>query len=1051
MPNEVIERAPLKVERAQLRGREPIPRIELLPSEVDETPQSPAPAAALDQPVYSAPGSNLIGTDTGTPSPITQAFPTEEVQQNAIENLPPVSLEAAAFTPFAQIPRAPLIGALKLAENAIMPNGADLVPEGVNKGIANTAAQLAEQTFLTRASGPLAVVGAIPGARTIAGAVLSAAAAKTAGEKLGEASVTHDPQTMTEGVLLGALAGVGGVGVGLDIARSNPMVAARELAASNTNPVPPLTKVALEGGAAALSQAEGVTREVAAQSTPEAKGVTTLPSEGGNTLRIAPRPIVALPSLSDLHDVVTGVTDDAKAFLKGAAGESLPRMVEANPEAGEAGVSFASARLAAPLKAQLFVQEALKDTGVDPVAFGAALTEDNLRSVREQRLAAGADPATVNVNTVIGKRGSPFATEAQYQAFLSDPATQKAVAQYKTVWDAVKEPQYRLAASIDPATPLASRGVQTGARINLFGVKAGETPPTGVRIAGGGGGGNLLATLRRKSPFARRATGESDSYVIDLRDIMANSMEKEYAIAMKNKMDAALVANGDAAVVKAGDMPPVLKGEATAKAPFTRLSIKTEDGIINRNTDLYIRKSLYPEYRALHGTDLEASIPGLTKIGERLTRASLVGLSEGTVHVSNLLTGVLTRPGPTANLLANTALKAFGRADVPITIVNVVKNALTASTKQLADLAEIGALKEPYKGSMLAPLISRLDKGVRITLDNVYQGLKDKGLVEDSPAARREFINQVGQYNKRLQGPFIRWLRETQVGPFATAGRAFNVLGARTALLDPGLNATSAAHSAALRMEALSGVIGVAAITAGWNYLRTGQVAPPGVRLGDLYLSTDENGRQKTLALADLMGYGRAMRATGTRGFIESKREGLSTPTAIDQALRDITSAFVAPALGPGVRFGIMATSGKRADQLLDPNAPPEAPRVAPGSQIPQRAANLGYAVTQANPVGGTAFDIYQGKSPAEIAQRQFTRFAPHSAPSPDLIEALPHIVAKQQMEDYIDDVGRRARKLNPAAAEKLFDTAREAVDNMDDPKLRREGREKLKLKQKYQ
>lgn len=1050
MPNEVIERAPLKVERAPLRGREPIPRIELLPSEVDETPQSPAPAAALDQPIYSAPGSNLIGTDTGTPSPITQAFPTDEAQQNAIENLPPVSFEEGAFTPFAQIPRAPLVGALKLAENAFMPNGADLVPEGVNKGIANTAAQLAEQTFLTRASGPLAVAGAIPGVRTIAGAVLSAAAAKTAGEKLGEASVTHDPQTATEGILLGALAGAGGVGVGLDAMRSNPTIALKELAASNTKPVPPLTKVALEGGAAALSQAEGVTREVAAQSQ-EAKGVTTLPSKDGNTLGIAPRPIVALPTLSDLHDVVTGVTEDAKAFLKGAAGESLPRMVEANPEAGEAGVSFASARLAAPLKAQLFVQEALKDTGVDPVAFGAALTEDNLRSVREQRLAVGEDPATVNVNTVIGKRGSPFATEAQYQTFLADPATQKAVAQYKAVWDAVKEPQYRLAASIDPATPLASRGVQTGARINLFGVKAGETPPTGVRIAGGGGGGNLFATLKRKSPFARRATGESDSYVIDLRDIMANSMEKEYAIAMKNKMDAALVANGDAAIVKAGDAPPVLKGEATAKAPFTRLSIKTDDGIINRNTDLYIRKSLYPEYRALHGTDLQASIPGFTKIGERLTRASLVGLSEGTIHVSNLITGVLTRPGPTANLLANTALKAFGRADVPITIATVVKNALTASTKQLADLAEIGALKEPYKGSMLAPLISRLDKGVRITLDNVYQGLKDKGLVEDSPAARREFISQVGQYNKRLQGPLIRWLRETQVGPFATAGRAFNVLGVRTALLDPGVNATSGAHAAALRMEALSGVIGVAAIAAGWNYLRTGQVAPPGVRLGDLYLSSDENGRQKTLALADLMGYGRAMRVTGTRGFIESKREGLSTPTAIDQGLRDMTSAFVAPSLGPGVRFGVMATSGKRADLILDPNAATEAPRVAPGSSIPQRAANLGYAMTQANPIGGTAFDIYQGKSPGEIAQRQLTRFAPRTSPSPDLVEALPRIVAKQQMEDYIDDVGRRAKKLNPTAAEKLFDTAREAVDNMDDPKLRREGREKLKLKQKYQ
>jgi len=780
------------------------------------------------------------------------------------------------------------------------------------------------------------------------------------------------------------------------------------------------------------------------------KGVSTIPSNDAQALGI--RLPLSLPGMSAIHNLVVGGTEEARLFLKGAAGESLPRIVSANPEAGEAGISYASARVAAPLKAQLFVQDALRGTNVDPVSFGAAITEDNLRSVKEQRLAAGEDPADVNVNTIIGKQGSPFQTEASYQAFLADPATQQAVTQYKATWDAVKEPQYRLAASIDPATPLATRGLQTGARINLFGVKAGTPPPTGVRIAGGGGGGNLLATLKRKSPFARKATGESDSYVIDLRNIMANSMEKEYAIAMKNKMDNLLVEKGDAAILKEGQDAPTLKGEETVRFPYRRLTVVKEDApAVPLNANLWVRKSLANEYRAVHGTDAPLRLPGITRIGETLTRASLVGLSEGTIHVSNLMTGVITRPGPTSSVLANAALKAFGRMDVPVTLVHVVRNALTASTKQLASLAEIGALKEPYQGTMLSPFLNRLDKGIRITLDNVYQGMKDKGLVEDTPASRREFINQVGQYNKRLQGPIIRALRETQVGPFATAGRAFNVLGARTAILSPGIKSATAAHAAALRGEQIAGIVGIGAIAAAWNYAKTGQISPPGVRLGDLYLSTEPNGRQHTLALSDMLGYGRAMRVTGARGVIEAKRSGLSTAEAIDKGLSDVSSAALGPAMGPLPNFISMATAGKRATLLLDANATTEAPKMPPDSSVPQRVANLGYAAVQANPIAGTGYDIYQGKLPSEIAARQLTRFAPRSAPSADLIDVLPRIVTKQRMEDYIDDIARRARKLSPDAAEKLFDTAREAIDNLDDPKLKREGKEKLKGKMKFQ
>lgn len=194
------------------------------------------------------------------------------------------------------------------------------------------------------------------------------------------------------------------------------------------------------------------------------------------------------------------------------------------------------------------------NSGVDPVRLGAALTEDNLRHIQakfeESAEEAGQreeilddlqhemaelaehvrdrDPAAIQemarlrkeyrrisvyqpedaarfaalakgVFSVVGKKGSPFATDAAYQKFLEEPRTKEALARHRDLWRAVIEPQDKAAMLLDPEMELPSRGLQTGARINLRAEIEGERTRDVVRA---GGRGNLLGTLRKKSPFA---------------------------------------------------------------------------------------------------------------------------------------------------------------------------------------------------------------------------------------------------------------------------------------------------------------------------------------------------------------------------------------------------------------------------------------------------------------------------------------------------------------------------------------------------------------------
>jgi hypothetical protein len=344
----------------------------------------------------------------------------------------------------------------------------------------------------------------------------------------------------------------------------------------------------------------------------------------------------------------------------------------------------------------------------------------------------------------------------------------------------------------------------------------------------------------------------------------------------------------------------------------------------------------------------------------------------------------------------------------------------------LKELAEIGALRDtPPEKSNWNPtkwggkVIERLDERTRIQLDRMYQNLADQGLVEKNETARREFVNQVGQYNRRAQGQVMHWLRDTGVAPFITAGRAFNVLALKTAMLSPGVKTTSFGSRLATAATMVSKINGTLLLVGTLNYLLTrnkggGVTGRPGTPLGAVDLGIDDkNRRPLTLDVANILGLKRVARVTGIRGAAESLRYNLPIGTTLDSTFRDIANSWTAPFLGPVARTASIAVSG----QAPAIGVPRVAPVVPPGKS--QTLQNLKTAAIESQPIIAGIHDSMQpGATGWEWLQRQAGRFTLQPG-KPAQMVATPNryagIVDRAQAADYVEDVIARARKMQGA------------------------------------
>lgn len=733
--------------------------------------------------------------------------------------------------------------------------------------------------------------------------------------------------------------------------------------------------------------------------------------------------------LSNLKAIFDRPLSEYKANIRTAwksfAMESLPRTTQADRVVGEAGVRAASARFVARQRGELFADKVLEGTGVDPIKFGAALTEDNLRSLKSnymaeaERARSEGNPedaidfqnAAESVASIVGEKNSPFKTESDYQSFLDKPETKVALERHTSLWQEQKDPLFRQANDLDPEHELPSRGEQTGARINLKGIREGETSGTSVG-APARKGIRQLATIKRLDPFARRATGMSDAYEIDYREIMAHGFEREMPVAAQHEFIRNLIESGNAKVTASAINDVPVKGQQTRGF---LLSLRPWS-----KQWLQVPERLADEYAAVMGLTEKASLGAFTKAGEFATRQSVLGLAEGSTHFGNLLTQVFTGLGPTANPLVNALAKSLGRVDLLYSLPKVFLKAFTDHREEMVKLAEIGAAKTPYGGLLGRGLLNPIDKGVRLVSADLYKSMADAGWVENTETGLREFVNQVGQYNKQLQPKWIRTLRETQVQPFVTAGHTFNVMGLRRMALQGGATGTSGTAKLALKADILGGWLGFITLAGGLNYLLSGSVkGPPGTKLGDVGW-IDSDGQTKTIPLARIAGFERGLRVTGIGPAATALMRGETPGEALRSGGEAVANAALGYATGPMSRTLFLAGTGKT------PSIPSfqEAPVVPPSDELNvirnQVTSNMATALQEMNPLVDSAVRVAKavkrgastGEIVGEVAQKQLSRYSPRSLSEIQSNPNFAKIVRSADLHRFADYIATETRKL---------------------------------------
>lgn len=688
----------------------------------------------------------------------------------------------------------------------------------------------------------------------------------------------------------------------------------------------------------------------------------------------------------------------------------LPKMLSSSSETTNAAVQHASASIAAAPMTTSFMSRVLGPRFRDPKFVsdvGAVLTEDNLRDVAKSR---AADPEDTGgpVHTTVGEKGY-FKTEAEYQATKSDPAVANAIERHRAIVQPWMDAQHKIQQGIAPATDLPTRGLETGARINLLPLKV--DPETGIKarinppVPSGPRPPRLTSLLKRKSPFAQRATGTAEAYDVDYGNIIENTVQRQLSNATRMRFYDALVKSKDAVLTKTGVPAPQINGDET-------FAIDVKRGKGQDPQVLWVRKPLESEVRGVLGTrDLQNSIVGNSArmfVASMVNKLQVAGLADASYHTANVLSAIAASPGG-RNLAEVWARKVpgYNLADAigrTISEARAVKMDDPAVIDRLSFLAENGMLRAKHDAGPVGSFIQALDQSARLALDGLYTHMVNSGMAVDTIQDRRRFVNQAGQYNPRLRGPIENIAKSLGASPFIVAGRTFNKLGIRQVTGGSAVKSPTTGKAASVRAMQIAGSIGAGYIVvpALLNLATVGKVTGrPGVPIGAVDTGEDDkDGRPIYVDLAKWTGLRRGLKLTGANALIEGSRAGLKPSQIADSAVRDMVNSAIHPWAGPPVEAASVAMTGRGLGYDLPDLTGP----VAPGDSV--AAARAKAAVLGVSPLVEAAdkeqSDSFWGGLLKQLGGAFGVRAG--RATNPEAVEG-------SRMKDFVDASIREARR----------------------------------------
>jgi hypothetical protein len=436
-----------------------------------------------------APGESEMLRAGATPRAPTQAFPAVEGRMAETAKVPALTgdeREQMLTTPYAEVPQA----VAELPGNALaqVPGvniAAALAPEtaaGVKRGIAGLTKGLVEQALLTPAAGALGATMLVPGLRAGVGAVMSAGAAKGAAERLGEGSVTGDPQTITEGLGMGGLALLGAVGTGLDIARSRPGAFLRDVIAENRPAVEIPVELVRPPGARPQPQQGPIFEQPERPQIPESlrgPGVPAVRPKASIPAapQLSPRQAALLPRTAAAVKQLTEGTPDARKVQEAAEvhgnvpvqaseGQSAKTVPVEEGQPGvrtEEAVTAAEATKELPAAEQPVKVGGMKEAEATPIELEGSKFTDWPKALISKDLVTGEWRFTYF---------SEFGGETIPQGHASYPTRQAAI-------EASAELGYKPAPTPEPSSPPPSGGTEVPSVPQ-------ETPAPSAQVEAGG-------------------------------------------------------------------------------------------------------------------------------------------------------------------------------------------------------------------------------------------------------------------------------------------------------------------------------------------------------------------------------------------------------------------------------------------------------------------------------------------------------------------------------------------------------------------------------------
>jgi hypothetical protein len=679
--------------------------------------------------------------------------------------------------------------------------------------------------------------------------------------------------------------------------------------------------------------------------------------------------------------VINDKSSSVNGVLKKLAGESAPRTSAIAEESGNALVRYASAAQAGPEIARAHAGIVLGDHLHDPQfanRLGGTLVEDRLQGIRAGLLKQAGEAAVSgnkaasqeffehaqNVTSIVGKEDSPFKTRADYEAALKDPEIQAAIQRHKETVQPIAQKQHA-----DLGGRIAQPGIDTGAFVNLEALdKEGESVngPKGR----GTRQGDITAPYKKGTAFGQQAYGTADNYTTDYNEIARRMITGNFEESSKRQLYDQLTKDGVAVILPKGERPPEINGRVPEKIPIEQRGLPSASGARTINRVMWVDPRAYPEVRKALNVDATFKGSALSHISNILNTLQLKGPVNGVFHVANILSSIAGSQGG-KSVVADLVRKLPGVnvVDALARIVSRARDVIADSAEvrqEIAKLAQTGAGRAPFEGNgPMGRLIQLVDKAARLVRNDMYDNMVQRGWAKDSEAARREFINQIGQYNPRLMGQITSKFKEWGVSPFAVAGISFNRQALRRVTASPGITPASTMANVGMRAAELGSLVATLfAAPMAINYALTGKsMGRPGTPLGAIDTGkTTGDGRAITVDPQQWTGLRRGLRITGANATATGLMKGQSHGEIIDNAVRDQIGGFLHPYAGPLVNTAATLSTGFNASFYK------QAQTARPGQS--QMAQNAIAAAKQLNPMVGNAIqgtnEQKQGSGPLD-------------------------------------------------------------------------------------